>query len=94
MEDIDKRLGRIENKMDQLYELNVEQTATLVRHELLHEKNTDDLATHIKRTNILEEQMQEALKPIHWFKMTGQVLLVVVPVIAAAYSIYRVIKGG
>lgn len=87
----EKRLDRIEDKLDNLFELNVDQIRVLERHSVLHDRNTEDLAVHIKRTNLLENQMTEALKPIEWARMTGRILLwisgAVIPIIALYYAL-------
>lgn len=38
------------------------------------EKNTEDLSEHIRRTNILEKQMNTALLPIKFAKVSGAIL--------------------
>ena len=56
--------NRIEAKLDKVIDKQQEQAVIQERHSVLHEKNSEDLAEHIRRTNILEEQMQTALLPI------------------------------
>jgi hypothetical protein len=86
-----RRLDRIEHKIDSLYELNVEQSNILVRHEILHERNTESIVEHVRRTNLLEAQMEEALKPIEWARMTGRILLwisaAIIPILALYYTL-------
>lgn len=84
----DKRINRIEHKLDALFEMNVKQSGILERHSVLHEKNSDDLAEHIRRTNILEEQMSEALIPIKFLKMLVAVSLGG----AAILGLFKIIK--
>ena len=70
---------RILDKLDDLNDKLNDQAVVLARHTFLHEKNTEDLAEHIKRTNALETkqkaheahvhtQLSEALLPIKSFK--------------------------
>lgn len=77
---MDNRLDRLEHKLDALFEMNVKQSGILERHSVLHEKNTEDLAEHIRRTDLIEERleqqskeqnikMDEALLPIKAFKL-------------------------
>lgn len=44
----DKRLSRIEDKLDKVID-------TLAIHSALHARNTESLEHHIKRTDLLEE---------------------------------------
>ena len=70
---------RILDKLESMTDKLNDQAVVLARHTFLHEKNTEDLAEHIKRTNALETkqeahevhvhtQMSEALLPIKSFK--------------------------
>ena len=89
----DKRLDRIEHKKDSLYELNVEQSNILVRHEILHERNTESIVEHVRRTNLLEQQMEEALKPIEWARMTAKIIAWTIPVVGGVVGLYYALKG-
>lgn len=95
----DKRIDRLENKLDALFELNVKQSGILERHSVLHEKNTEDLATHIKRTDLIEARIEqqdkansakldEALIPIKFLKMLVAVSLGG----AAILGLFKIIK--
>lgn len=53
-----EQLDRIEVKIDRVYEILTEHSLSLNTHELLHKQNTEDLAIHIKRTNILQEKIE------------------------------------
>ncbi len=64
-------LTRIENKLDKVLDRLDEHSKCLAKHEVLHQKNTDDLAEHIRRTELAEaaivqseKDVDERLKPI------------------------------
>ena len=78
MSDIDKKLDKI---LDEVSDLKVGQA--VIEKDVA--QNTKDLSTHIKRTNLLEDrieqhstyhesQLEEALIPIRWIKITIKVL--------------------
>jgi hypothetical protein len=50
----EKRLERIEIKIDKLADGQAEMNATLAKQAALVERNTDDVTYHIKRTDLLE----------------------------------------
>ena len=45
------------NKLDQVIDKLNKMEITLATHTVLHEKNTEDLAEHIRRTNLLEADL-------------------------------------
>lgn len=52
-------LNRIETKIDKITD-KIETLSNLAaKHEVLHKKNTEDLAEHIKRTDKLEDRMEQ-----------------------------------
>ena len=72
---------RTESKLDRLFEKLSDLAVDVARIATSVESNTDDIAEHIKRTNLLEEklekteekwhtQLDEALIPIKWGKVT------------------------
>jgi hypothetical protein len=94
--DLTKILERIEDKLDKIQDKQSEHSVVLERHSQLHSKNSDDLATHIKRTDLLEDRMEIhakehdskleiALQPIKAFKFLAKFA-------AGAASIYGLIK--
>lgn len=52
------------NKLEKILEQLSDIKVVLERHTVLHEKNTDDLAEHIRRTDLLETKLEEELGPI------------------------------
>jgi hypothetical protein len=79
--DLRQEIENIREKLIEVIEILSRNTATL-------ERNTEDMREHIRRTQILEEQMQTALLPIKMFKVLG----IIVSVVAAAATIYMAIK--
>lgn len=76
----------VERTLDRILDKLQEQGELLARHTVLHEKNTEDLERHIKRTDALEDRMEqhakahdgkleEALLPIRFVKMLVAVSL-------------------
>lgn len=70
---------RIELKLDKILDKLGEHSEVLAKHGVIHEQNAAQLATHIARTNALEEHMdlehremkkdlETALQPIKTFK--------------------------
>lgn len=51
-------LERVEEKLDKIIEKLHSNSIELAKHGLLHQKNTEDLETHIKRTDLLEKHME------------------------------------
>lgn len=56
---MDKRLDKLESKIDRLLDNSAEQGATLARHEALHERNTASLEEHVRRTDLLEVRLEQ-----------------------------------
>lgn len=48
-----------DSKVDKILEAITEIKVTLERHSVLHEKNTDDLDHHIKRTDLNEARIDK-----------------------------------
>lgn len=55
----DKRLERLEEKVDKLTEYYHNQNTTLERLTVVLEKNTDSLITHEKRTTLAEDKLDK-----------------------------------
>lgn len=51
-------MDKIDQKIDKILEVLNQQSNTLAKHSVLHEKNTEDLEKHIKRTDLLEEEIK------------------------------------
>jgi hypothetical protein len=78
----------IETKLDKIMDKLEQQSNTLARHGVLHEKNTEDLEEHIRRTAMLETQMDTALLPIKFVKMLVAISLGS----AAVIGLFQLIK--
>lgn len=50
-------LSRIDTKLERILDVLNDHSVEMARHGLLHEQNSVQLATHIARTNALEEHM-------------------------------------
>ena len=72
-------IDKIDQKLDKVLDKLNEHSVALAQHGIIHEQNADQLATHIARTNALEEHMdlehrdmkknlETALLPIKSFK--------------------------
>ena len=92
-------LTRIEDKIDKILDTLSDQASTLAKHGVLHEQNAKELATHIARTNALEEHMEAehrslnkqldtALLPIRAAKL----LVAVALGLTAIITLYSMIK--
>lgn len=75
-------LNKIHEHILDIYRILERNTVTL-------EENTKSLQEHMKRTAILEKQMQTALVPYRW----GRMLLVLLGALAALAAIYQSIRG-
>lgn len=60
---------------------------TQAEHSIILEENADDLAEHIRRTEMLEEQMETALLPIKIMKWAGAVIGVLGTAVGIAVTI-------
>ena len=95
------QLGRLETKIDRVLEKLSEHGEMLARHSELHNRNSDSLDEHIKRSNLLEQKLsrheeevgaklEEALLPIKSIKWLGKILaalLVIASLIATTLKI-------
>lgn len=79
---MDQKIDRI---LDKIEDLAVEQARTNVRLDTYNAQ----LAEHIRRTSILEEQMKTALLPIQ----TGKVAVALSAGAATIYGLIRLLKG-
>lgn len=53
-----EQLGRIESKLDKITDKLADHGETLVRHEALHARNSDDLEEHIRGVQALEARVR------------------------------------
>jgi hypothetical protein len=97
--DLTKILERIDQNLEKIRDKQEEHSVHLERHTQLHSKNSEDLATHIKRTDLLEDRMEahakdhdskldEALQPIKAFKFLAKFAAGV----AAIYGLLKLVK--
>jgi hypothetical protein len=59
-----KLLDKIDQKVDKLNDKQDQQTERLVRLEVNTDRNTEDLAHHIKRTDLLEASLNNHKKAV------------------------------
>jgi predicted XRE-type DNA-binding protein len=64
------QITRIEDKIDKLMDRQGEQSNMLAVHQELHKANSASLDHHIKRTDLLQKQVETALIPINIAKWT------------------------
>jgi len=88
----------VESKLDQIIETLTDIRVTLADHSHIMQRNTEDLAEHIRRTNILEtrqeahgKDLQEALLPIKALKFVGSLIIGISAVTAAIYGLIQLI---
>jgi len=55
-------LDRIEQKLDKILDKLSEHGEMLAQHGVLHQKNAEELEKHIKRTDLLEQHMDQEHK--------------------------------
>lgn len=92
---------RLEAKIDKILEKLEEQGKILVRHEVLHQKNTEDLAEHIRRTQLAEaailkneEAVNTRIMPIEkHVHVVGVLLKITMFIVPIAVTIYFKLKG-
>lgn len=82
--------NRIEQKIDTLMDHLIEIKVDISAMKGDIEANKDSLVEHVKRTNLLEEeiqrqeiQLQEAMKPIEWVRTTARVMAWGIPIMSA-----------
>jgi uncharacterized protein Yka (UPF0111/DUF47 family) len=79
-------LDRIEQKLDKVLDKLAEHGEMLAAHGVLHQKNAEELEKHIKRTDLLEQHMDQehkdmknnletALLPIKSFRLLVKIAL-------------------
>ena len=64
IDDLVTTVNRIADKLDKVEDISI-------RNSMVLDRNTDDMAEHIKRTNLLQAQMKTALIPIKVAKWIG-----------------------
>lgn len=66
---MDDDIKYLRQRVDHIVDRLTRQDVLLEKHSILHEKNTLDLSEHIRRTALLESQMELALWPIRVSKV-------------------------
>ena len=74
-------------------DVSVIKTQVAVSH-VLHEKNSENLKHHIKRTDELQKQVELLQRYIAWWGTTAKVLAVAVPIVALILKLTGVISDG
>lgn len=75
-------------ELETLHEHVVEIYRVLERNTVILEQNTKSLEDHIRRTNLLEEQMRSALLPVQLLRALG-VLLGTLAAVAGIIQLFR-----
>lgn len=76
---LDAGFKEAENRLDK-----IDVTLMSISKDL--ERNTDSLQEHMRRTDLLETGLEEALLPIKWARQTAGMLKWLAPIAAAALS--------
>lgn len=87
----------MDQKLDKIIDEVAEIKIIVAKNTFMLEKNTEDIEHHIKRTDLLQDQMQTALIPIRFAKWSAAVLGVGATIIGAIYGmveIYQAIARG
>ncbi len=84
IDDIVTTMNRIADKVDKVEEISI-------RNAVVLDRNTEDMAEHIKRTNLLQAQMKTALIPIKFFKVSVRVILFIGVVVGIITGIFQLI---
>ena len=79
----DRRLTRIEEKLDQLMAVQAED-------RIVHAKNSEQLAYHIKRTDNLEESLKPVLDHVAFVRVAIK-LLAFLATVAGLLKVFSVI---
>lgn len=66
---------------------------TLAKNTAILDRNTDDLAKHIRRTDLLEGKMEVALLPIRWLRVSAIVLGSLGTLATIGGVLYRIYRG-
>lgn len=69
---------RLESKIDRVLDVQNEHSVVLARHGVLHEKNAEELQVHIRRTDLLTNEVHQLWK----FKFLVAGVITAVSVIA------------
>jgi hypothetical protein len=90
----------MENKTDQIFEALSAIRVTLAEHTLVLQRNTEDLAEHMRRTKALEERneahsklIQDAAFPIKAFQYIGSIVIAVTGLALTIYGLVQLIQG-
>ena len=100
MDHIEQKIDKLDVKLDKVLEKLGEHSVVLAKHGLLHEKNAEELETHIARTNALEEhmdlehrdmkkQLDEALTPIKSIRFLVKLCAAVATILGLYYLIHK-----
>lgn len=82
----------MDSRLDKIHAEVVDIKIMVAKNTITLEQNTKDMAEHIKRTSILEDQMKTALIPITLSKWVAVLLGVGASVAAIIYTIIDIVK--
>jgi len=80
-DNLDQKLTRIEERVG-----SIDVSLVSIAKDL--ERNTDSLQEHMRRTDLLETGLQEALLPIKWLRTSSKVILI----LGAIFGILHVLS--
>ncbi len=80
----------MEAKIDRVLEIVNDVRINQAEQAVILARNTEDMRTHIKRTNLLEKQVEKALFPIKALKYIVGGVGVVAAVISGVYGVVQI----
>lgn len=84
---------RLHSRIDDLVSTVTDIRVLVERNTVTLEKNTDDVERHIRRTDILEERMEQALAPSRYFKWFAGTCGVLSLLVGLAYGILQLMQA-
>lgn len=85
---------RLEDTLANLSEKVSEIREQVAVSHTLHERNSRDLELHIKRTDLLQDEVNRLRTTQAWWSITGKVIAVGLPVIALILKLLGVFGNG
>lgn len=82
----------MDQKLDRIHDDITSIKITLERNTVVLEQNTKDMAHHIKRTDLLEEKVEQALLPVKVAKWIAAVAVALASFSSIAYTIMALLK--
>lgn len=90
----------MESKIDQIFESLSAIRVTLAEHTIVLQRNTEDVAEHIRRTNALEarhdeqsRRIEEAAFPVKAMKYIGSIVIAIAGLALTLYGLIQIVQG-